>query len=228
MNIKLLNFFIEISKYKSIREVSRALDVSPTAIIRKIDQIEHYFNSKLFDRAHGLTLTEAGKLIQKSIPTLITDLNKIHGMVSDLHNPDQGKVLLYAGGAVVADLLSPALCAAQKKYPKLRFEIAITSTPLIAKAIIDGVADIGITIFAPETNTQLVHASHRVQHVAFISPQHHLAARKHITLPEIMTECLAIPDQEFSVRRRLDMVAKYNDTPLDLPLQPHLLKCREI
>nr|WP_240775405.1 LysR substrate-binding domain-containing protein [Neokomagataea tanensis] len=207
---------MKISNEKSIREISRIHDMSSTAVIRKIDQLEHYFRVKIFDRDNGIRLTENGELLQKNIPLILKNISNVHTMLAELRNPNQGKVVIYAGGSVVVDLLSPALCSVQKKYPNIEFEIVITSSSNITKAVVDGTADIGITIFAPETNSRLVHACHQVRHVVFVCPSHPFASREHVSFTDIIKERLAIPDQEFSIRRRLDVIAKY----LNIQLKP--------
>lgn len=53
--------FISVAKYGSFAKTAEAMFISPTAVMKQIDTLEHRLNITLFKRTnHGLVLTDAG------------------------------------------------------------------------------------------------------------------------------------------------------------------------
>lgn len=216
MQVRALTIFLELAHSRSIRQVSQRLDLAPTAIIRLIDQLEHHFQASLFDRSGGgIRLTEAGTLLAERAPSIVADLQTTRSLIDDLRQLDRGRVVIHAGGAVVAELLAPVICDVQSRHPNLRFDIVIASAPSITTAVADGIADIGVMIFTPETGRPLIRLSRPVGHAAFVSPSHPFARHKSVSLEQLATQRLAIPDRSFGVRRNLDAAARRAGIRLD-------------
>lgn len=62
MDMKSLNYFIEIANQKSMRKAAEVLYVSQPKLTRAMHVLEEEMETKLFQRTnHGVTLTVAGE-----------------------------------------------------------------------------------------------------------------------------------------------------------------------
>lgn len=64
MQISMFKYFLTVAETGSIRQASLSLHVSASAISRQIQNLEHSFQTTLFDRcADGMLLTEEGRVL---------------------------------------------------------------------------------------------------------------------------------------------------------------------
>lgn len=209
MQVRALTLFLELVQSRSIRQVSQRLDMQPTAVIRLIDQLEHYFGNTLVERGGGgIRLTEAGQALAERIPGIVAELRAARALVEDIRQLERGHIVIHAGGSVIAELLAPVICDVHMRFPNLRFTIEITSAPSITEAVAEGTADLGITIFTPETGRSLISHAIPVAHAAFVAAAHPLASEPRVSFNRLLRETLAIPDERFGVRRRLESAAR--------------------
>ncbi len=151
MQLRALMYFDELVRTNSMRAAAENLNVAPTAISRQIENLEHYFGAPLVERSNrGIKLTAAGELLAARAGKTLRELEHVQQLIDDLEGLKRGKVVIYANGATVANLLAPVLAQFSLKYPKLRFEVAITSARQAIDALANAEADLVVTLFAPK------------------------------------------------------------------------------
>jgi len=209
MQMRALEVFVEIARSDSLRQAAQRLGITPTAIGRHVDQLEYHFRAKLIDRSSGgIGLTEAGRLLADRAQSIVVDAESTRALIDDLRGLRRGSVSVRAGGAVVAGLLAPALCDLHARHPSLRFHIDVASAGNVFAAVAEGTADIGVTIFSPESSKVVICQSARIAHAVIVSPGHPLAARPRASMRELALHTLAIPDLSFGLRQALERTAK--------------------
>jgi DNA-binding transcriptional LysR family regulator len=209
MHVRALRVFVELAQSESIRQAAQRLNLTPTAVSRQIDQLEYYFRAELIDRsAGGIRLTEAGRLLIDRARTIDNDLRITQALIEDLRGLERGLVTVRAGGAVVGGLLAPVIHALHRRHPGLNFRIDVTSSPDVFSGVRDGLADLGITIFSPESERPMIHHSEPISHAVIVSPNHVLAGYASLQMEDLRQYPLALPDSNFGVRQNVDRIAK--------------------
>lgn len=207
MRLKALEFFVELSRAGSIRQIAREHGVKPSVISRQISSLEHYFRTELFDRnAEGIRLTESGRLLVDFARSMLAQARNARATVDDLRGLERGEVIIYAGGAPATGMLASVLADLHRRYPRLRFILYSASARDVEIAVADGVADLGFTIFP--ANLGKIDLQHRVslEHRLIVSRDHPFAKLDHISLQQFSEVALALPDKSFGARRSLDAV----------------------
>lgn len=205
MQIRALMYFDELVRTNSMRQAAENLNVAPTAISRQIENLEYHFGAPLVERsARGVKLTAAGELLAARAGRTLRELDHVGQLIEDLKGLQRGKVNIYANGATVANLLAPALAEFSLKYPKLRFEVAITSARQAIEAVNGAEADIAVTLFAPPLSGTKVRLRSEIAYDLIVAPAHAAADRSEIQLKDIADYSLALPDQSFSFRQAFD------------------------
>jgi len=216
MQLRALMYFDELVRTNSMRAAAENLRVAPTAISRQIENLEYHFGTPLVERSsRGVKLTAAGELLAARAGRTLRELDHVHQLIDDLQGLQRGKVTVFASGATVANLLAPALADFSLRYPKLRFEVAITSARQAIEALSSAEADIAVTLFAPVTSAAKVRLRSQIVYDAILAGTHPAAVKSEITLAELAAYPLALPDTTFGARQAFDALFKKEGLTLD-------------
>ncbi|MEZ2221431.1 LysR family transcriptional regulator [Rhizobium sp. RCC_161_2] len=216
MQIRALIYFDELVRTNSMRQAAENLNVAPTAISRQIENLEYHFGTPLVERsARGVKLTAAGELLAVRAGRTLRELDHVHQLIEDLKGLQRGRVSVYASGATVANLLAPALAEFSLRYPKLRFEVNITSARSAIEAVNGAEADIAVTLFAPPLSGTKVRLRSEITYDVIAATSHPLATRKEVSLAELAGHSLAVPDRSFGARQAFDGLFEREGLVLD-------------
>jgi len=209
MQIRALMYFDELVRTNSMRQAAENLNVAPTAVSRQIENLEDYFGTPLVERsARGVTLTAAGELLAARAGRTLRELEHVQQLIEDLKGLERGRVTIFANGAIVASLLTPALAEFSKTYPSIRFEVMITSARQAVEAVNSARADMALTLFAPQMTEAKVITRSEITYEVIASSRHALAGRKEVTLRELARHALALPETSFGFRQAFDTAAE--------------------
>jgi DNA-binding transcriptional LysR family regulator len=198
--------FLEVAQSGSIRAAAERLFVTPSALSRELQKLEHDLAVTLFERrARGMVLTSAGKVYLNHVRDALNGIERMRSELDALQNLHRGHVSLLSVEGYASDFLAPAIAQFQVPYPNITFSLRITGTGAVVNGITSGEADIGLVF-----NLQPKAEMHSELHLdapllAVMAPEHALARRKSVTLSQIAGQRLALPDTSFGVRRLIDM-----------------------
>ena len=205
MQLHALMFFDELVRAGSMRQAAENLGVAATAISRQIDNLEYYFSAQLVERsARGVKLTAAGELLAERAGRTMREIGHVRRLIDDLKGLQRGQVAICASGAVVANLLAPALAEFCLRFPKIQFEVTITNGRQAIEALTDATADIAVTLFAPPlARTRLRLRSQLVYDVVMVA-NHPLAALSEVPIAELANHPLVMPDSTYGARQAFE------------------------
>jgi len=216
MQLRALMYFDELVRTNSMRAAAENLNVAPTAISRQIENLEYHFGAQLVERSNrGVKLTAAGELLAAHAGRTLRELEHVHRLIDDLKGLQRGHVSIYANGAAVATLIAPVLAEFCLKYPKLRFEVTITSARAAVDALGSAEADIAVTLFSPKMSGVKVRMRSDIQYDAIMQATHPAAGQSSITLAELASLPLALPDKTFAARQAFDALFAAEGLSLD-------------
>tara|TARA_R100000750_G_scaffold21255_1_gene13855 strand:+ start:2190 stop:3104 length:915 start_codon:yes stop_codon:yes gene_type:complete len=208
MEFTALRYFHETARAGSIRRAAEALHVTASSVSRGIAGLEHQFGAPLFERSRkGMTLTAAGTLLARQTHRTFRDLDRVQDAIDDLRGLRRGQVTLYAAEGLVAEFLPSVVNDFMAQYPQIGFEIRLDSTDGIVGALLDDVADIGITFNGPHRNDIGVVTEHVEPICCLVRPGHPLeqfAVQGSLKLDTVLKWPLALPEQSFGMRRMVD------------------------
>lgn len=110
----------------TLTAAGEALGVNHATVLRHINRLEESLDTKLFIRhQRGYQLTEAGRLMQATLPKIQSQINQLADDISLTESTLNGVITL----TTVSDfalLLNPALKKFQEAYPDIRIKILAT------------------------------------------------------------------------------------------------------
>jgi len=194
-----LSFIDAVDRYGSIRAASRHLNVASSSITRQIQNVEHRFDIKIFERGvDGVRVTEAGAILIAHIKRTLRDLERTKAQIEAKIGPRSGLIKIAAADSIASSFLPNLLAVSLEQNARIRFQINIMRSSEIGHAIASGMSDIGIS-FRPISNSSLtVHYEHQLKLGVLSAFDHPLAVRDRISLKEVLeypivTQSLDIP-----------------------------------
>lgn len=186
MHTVLLQYLDEIARQGSIRKASVVLNVSSTAVNRKIINLEQRLGVKLFERTStGVEPSAAGKIVLEHCRKTTYEFDKIKGLLNDIRDLKTGHLNIQTIDSLTFDVLPRIMLRFNEKLPGVSMAITTATSENVTQSVLSGEADIGISF------TKDVHPDIRVLNEKsapfglILRPDHPLAERAHIGVDEI-------------------------------------------
>jgi DNA-binding transcriptional LysR family regulator len=201
LEIQAISYFNELVRAGSIRQAAEMLNVSPTAVVRQLDKLEHALGATLVERnPRGIKLTAAGEVLAAKAMQVARELTSARQIIDDLRGLRRGSVQVQVNGAASSAILAPALVDFSRRYPGISITVTATSAQGALNAVTEGLSDVAVTMFSPPEPQIEVRFRSPVRHEIIVSPGHPLASLAEITLPALLAHPLALPDRSYGVR----------------------------
>lgn len=194
----------EVARSGSIRKAAERLHVTPSAVQRRIEDIEDDLGAKLFERSkQGMQLTAAGELFIRWIQTQSADLERVESQIEALAGLRRGRVRIACSQALIHTFLPAEIAAFSARFPLISFSVEVCDHDRAIRALENYEADLAL-VFCPNRSPELHPLMVVPQRlVALMSPRHPLASKKTVRLRECVQYPIGIADRNFSTRQIL-------------------------
>lgn len=143
ITIKHLFVFKEVANVKSMSRAAQNLYMSQPTVSQKIQELEMYYNTKLFQRcSKHLEITEEGKTFLEHTNKILDELNEI----DEIFFHKKENITIKVGITLtIAEIMAPELFQKIKENnPFLNFQVYVDNTNSIENLILENKLDIGI------------------------------------------------------------------------------------
>ena len=206
-HLKLLTHVVEVARAGSIRKAAEHLNLTPSAMNRRIQDLEAEVGTPLFERRpRGVKLTTAGEMFVRYARSQIADADRMRSHVEDLRGLRRGPVLIACSQALALDFLASHIAQFQKQHSKVTFDLKVMDHDRALAALSAYDVDLALIYRPTIWPTLRVIASVPQRLVAIMRSDHPLAGKKTIRLSECLEYPVALPDRTLSGRQILEEV----------------------
>lgn len=204
-HLRPMRYVDEVARLGSIRRAAERLNVTPSAINRRIADLEEELGTLLFERLpRGMRPTAAGELLLRHIRAQAAELETVHSHIEDLRGLRRGTIRLACSQALAHGLVGDAVAAFRAKAPLVRFAVTVCGHEA-ALALLDSYeVDLVLIVGTARAAHVLTLASAEQSLVAVMRADHRFAARPVVRLRDLEGEALVLPDRSLLGRRILD------------------------
>jgi len=197
--------FIAVAEHGSIRLASERLNISQSAISRRIQALEMEIGAPLFERhSKGVVLTRHGAILLASVKDVVADDLELSEEMEAIRQARTGHVRIAAIESVLPNLLPNILDQYLQSNPNITFDITIASSSTIVSMMRNGDADIGVT-FSPARHPELrSHFKSSEPLLAVFPAAHPLAAKSIVTVADVLEFPIAVPMPGSAMRTLFD------------------------
>ncbi len=206
-HLKTLRYFDQVARSGSIRKAAEAMNVTASALNRRIMDIEEELGAQLFERqARGMRLTAAGEVFVRYVRNQFAEAERMRSQIEDLKGLRRGVVRIASSQALAHGFLPEVISAFQQAYPLITFEVTISDHERAMQALATLDVDV-VLVFRPPhlPNFQpLLTVKQRL--CALMGQDHPLADKDVVRLADCRQFPLALPEKSIGGRQLLDEV----------------------
>jgi DNA-binding transcriptional LysR family regulator len=182
-----LKLFCAVAKSGSITKGANECSLALSAASRRISELEETIGLSLLDRsAKGVALTHAGHAVMQHALRLFQGFEQFSNELGDYSKGYTGHVRLWANMSALTEFLPAALAQFLKQHAEIQVEVEEQISGDIVKALLDGIADIGVFAEgAPTTglDTKIIGSD---ELVIACSKSHPISKRKRVSFDECL------------------------------------------
>lgn len=201
MDIRQLEYFVELAKTKNFRKASEHLHLSQPALSKSIRILETELNTVLIERTNkSFELTDTGQaLLQKSV-FLIQQFQDIYKMIEDVRLSNQGEIKIGMPNILGFLCYFELICEFQKKYPGIHISVSGEGTKDINAALREERLDLGAGMLSENVpiarDVQVIPLTHD-EGVAVVNKNKAYAAVDAISIRDIKDENFVLMNEQY-------------------------------
>lgn len=124
MELKQLNYFIEVAEREHVSEAAAHLHVAQSAVSRQISNLEKELDITLFEReGRSIKLLPIGQVFLSHAKEVVQVLEQAKKQVQEYKNPEKGTIKIGFPTSLATSLLPKLIHAFNQSYPKIKFQL---------------------------------------------------------------------------------------------------------
>jgi len=147
MELITMKYFLALAETQSLREASKRLHISASALSRQIKNFEYNFRTPLFDRrTNGMFLTEEGKIVERHARRTIKEMDLAKSEIDNIHNLLTGSINFATIEGVVDAWIIPVIKKFLTHHPNIKFKAHVLGSNDVFDSVTTDKADFGIAM----------------------------------------------------------------------------------
>ncbi len=201
MNLRQLEYFLEIGQFRSFSRAAQVLHIAQPALSRQIRMLEDELGTPLFVRYdRGVTLTEAGELLRDRASFLLQQFNQLKDDITGGDGEPRGELTIGMPPSMREMLTVPLIETYYRRYPQVTLHIREGISADLSKMVQDGKLDCAVIVGLAAT--------------AFTNAEPFLKEQMYLVGP---------PRENFSLSKPVSL-AYASDKPMLLTSRPNSLR----
>ena len=219
-NMRIWRYIEEVARVGSVRQAAERLNVTPSALLRRIQDAEHDLGAPIFERSvTGVRPTQAGQILIQWIRNQDAELRRVFSHVEELKGLQRGDVRIACSQAVARSFLLQEIRTMREAYPFVKYHVSVMDHNSAMQALINYDIDL-VLIFKPHLTAELrVVTSTGQRLVAIMAHDHPLAGSSSVRLRECMDYPIALPDRNFGGREIIEQRLVTSSMEMDVALE---------
>ena len=193
----------------SIRKAAEDMNITASALNRRIQGFEAEFGYELFERLpQGMRLNPAGELLMQHIRAQMSDLARLQSQVADLSGLRRGHVSIACSQALLPYFLPEQISLYRAQHPAVTFSINVRDRQQAERDLSTFESDLAL-VFEPVhmVDFDVIQAIPQPVHAVFRTG-HSLAGNNELRLRDCLDYPCVLPAVSYGVRNLLEIGAK--------------------
>lgn len=214
-HLKTFEMIEAVVRAGSIRKAAEDVNITASALIRRIQGFEEEFGSEIFERLpRGMRLNPAGELLMHHIRTQVNDLARVKSQVADLSGLRRGHVSIACSQALLPYFLPKQISQYRAEHPQVTFKVDVRDRAQAEQDLSEFDSDLAL-VFEPVHMVEFEVIQSVVQPVqALFKRGHPLGKLKQIRLRDCLNYPCVMPSVRYGVRSLLNIGSQIIGRPL--------------
>lgn len=201
-----LRYIDVVARERSIRKASEKLNITSTALNRRILALEDEVGTPLFERLpSGVRLNTAGELFIQHIRSQMTDLSRVLSQISDLSGVRRGHVTISGGPELLASFLPKQIAQYRQEFEAVQFDVVRHTPDESLAALINFESDMAFVFDSVLPSDVRIVASVSQPLYALVQDSHPLAANSILKLQDCLAWPVVSPQTDSGLKTMLEV-----------------------
>lgn len=201
-----LRYIDVVARERSIRKASEKLNITSTALNRRILALEDEVGTPLFERLpSGVRLNTAGELFIQHIRSQMTDLSRVLSQISDLSGVRRGHVTISGGPELLASFLPKQIAQYRQEFEAVQFDVVRHTPAESLAALINFESDMAFVFDSVLPSDVHIVASVSQPLYALVQESHPLAANSMLKLQDCLAWPVVSPQTDSGLKTMLEV-----------------------
>ena len=173
MTLEQLRIFVAVARREHVSRAAEALNLTQSAVSGALRALEDRHQVRLFDRVgRGVQLNPAGRTFLAEAEAVLSRADAAETALQDMSALKRGRVGIWATPTIANYWLPSRLVAFHARHPGVELALEVAGTASVAKAVTEGVAELGFAGVDPDRADLAATAVGRDQLVLAAPPGH--------------------------------------------------------
>lgn len=204
MDIRHLQYFIEVALTGSFTKAAEVLRVSQPTISKVVKDMEDELGILLFNRTgKKAELTNEGQMIFNQAKDIVNSFDSLSSAINQAAHLVKGKLRIGLPPMAGAGYFAEFIGQFHERYPGIVLELVEYGARKIAEEIENGALDIGVVLLPTKHDIyhSILIADEKLKLI--VHPEHRLAGRTEVSLSELAGEGFIMFPEDFSLHDRI-------------------------
>lgn len=190
MELRQIQYFIEVAKREHVTEAAHELHVAQSAVSRQIFNLESELGVDLFIReGRNVKLTPIGSMFLEQMEDAMKVIENAMRQVEEYLDPHRGTIRVGFPSSLATYTLPTAISAFRKLYPDVKFELNQGSYRYLIEAVGKGEIDMALLGPLPKDEKKIVGDILFLENLVALLPANHpLASKSSLKLNELRND----------------------------------------
>ena len=192
----------------SIRKAADDMNITASALNRRIQRFEEEFGSEIFERLpRGVRLNPAGELLVQHFRAQVSDLRRVQSQVADLSGIRRGHVSVACSQTLIPYFMPEQIALYRQSHPGVTFSVSVRDHKAAERDLSTFHSDIAL-VFEPVlvVDFEVLMSVPQTIHV-LMRDDHPLAAHGVLRLRDCLNHPHVVPSRQNGLRHLLDAAA---------------------
>lgn len=198
--------FVAVGTTLNFKAAAEMLNMSPSALSRRIVKIETQLGTRLLERTtREVKLTLAGKQFLDRSTEILSNIDQLVAVIKNEGAPRAASVTIASIPSVASNVLPDAMRTFSERYPTVRLKIKDMTTNDVLDAVQSGEAEFGITSYGTFDDALDFVPIIRAAYILVVPPDHELAERRSVAWAELVDHRVISTWKSSGVRMVMDV-----------------------
>ncbi|MDO8883713.1 MAG: LysR family transcriptional regulator [Pseudotabrizicola sp.] len=192
----------------SIRKAADDMNITASALNRRIQRFEEEFGSEIFERLpRGVRLNPAGEMLVQHFRAQVSDLRRVQSQVADLSGIRRGHVSVACSQALIPYFMPEQIARYRVSHPGVTFSVSVRDREAAERDLSTFRSDLAL-VFEPILLVDFEVLMSAPQTICVLMRDDHpLAGQSVLRLRDCLDHPHVVPTRQYGVRHLLDVAA---------------------
>lgn len=179
MELRQIQYFIEVARREHVTEAAYALHVAQSAVSRQIFNLEAELGVSLFIReGRNVRLTPIGRMFLEHMQQAMNVIEKAKREVEEYLDPERGVIRIGFPSSLAAYMLPTVISAFRQEHPHVKFHLRQGSYRFLIDAVSKGDIDLALLGPVPMQEKRVEGHILFMENIVALLPSTHLLAKE--------------------------------------------------